>query len=151
MAPATPSSVDRATCYNQHSAASTKKLLKPSIANVSKENMDSIPELPPIVTGVMGGEENTADKSNKKCDDADIDPLTDQTGINPENEVADEFPAPTFLVDVVCPASMFDMEEIIDNPNYVCAVKHLYQSVGNQTSMMSLCIDCNRSAHHFCA
>jgi hypothetical protein len=131
--------------------ASTKKLLnKQAITNVSKEKMTLIPELPPIVMGAMGGEQNTADKSNNKCDDADIDPETNQTDINPANEVAVEFPAPTFLVGV-CPASMFDMEEIIDNPNYVCAAKHLCQSVGNQTSMMSSCINSNHSAHHFCA
>jgi hypothetical protein len=87
--------------------------------------MGSIPELPPIVTCEMGGEQNTADKNNKECDDADINPSTAQTGINPENEVAVEFPAPTLLVDVVRPASMFDMDEIIDDPNYVCAAKHL--------------------------
>jgi hypothetical protein len=83
--------------------------------------MDSILCLPPIITHV-GGEKNTADESNKECDDADINPSTDQTGINPESEVAVEFPAPTILVDGVCPASMFDMDKIIDYPNYVCAL-----------------------------
>jgi hypothetical protein len=149
MAPATPSSIDCATRYNQRNAASAKKLLKQAVANVSKEKMDSIPELPPIVMRVMGGEHNSADESKKECDNADIDPSTDQTGINPENEMAVEFTAPTFLVDVVHPVLMFDKGKIIDDPNYVCAVKHLCQSVGNQTSMMSICIDCKCSAHHF--
>jgi hypothetical protein len=112
--------------------------------------MTPIPELPPIVTRVMGGEKNTADKSNKEFDDGYINPATDQTDINPANEVAVEFPVPTFLVIVVHPPSMFDMDKIIDNPNYVCAAKHFCQSVGDQTSMMSTCINCNRSAHHFC-
>jgi hypothetical protein len=38
--------------------------------------------------------------------------------------------------DVVCPASLFDTEELINNPHYVCAAKHLFQSVGDQTLQM---------------
>jgi hypothetical protein len=60
--------------------------------------MTPILYLPPIVMRVMGGEQNTAGKSNKECDDDYINPATDQTDINPANEVAVEFPAPTFLV-----------------------------------------------------
>jgi hypothetical protein len=150
IAPATPSSVDQATPYNQRSMARAKKLLRQAVANVSKENMTPIPELPPILTCVMGGEQNTTDKSNNKLDDADIDPAIDQMDINPANEAAVELPAPTSLVDVVCPASMFDIDKIIDNPSYFYAAKHLCQSVGNQASMMSICISCNHSGHHFC-
>ncbi len=65
---------------------------------------------------VMSGEQNTADKSNKECDDADIDPATDQMDINPANEVAVEFPAPIFLEDVVCPASIFDVDKLLTIP-----------------------------------
>jgi hypothetical protein len=46
---------------------------------------------------------------------------------------------------------MFDREMVVNNPHFVCAAAHLCQSVGNQTSMMSLCINCNQSTHHFCA
>ncbi len=105
--------------------ASAEKLLKQAVANVSKDQMTPIPELPSIVMHVMGGEQNIADESDNKLGDADINSATNQSDINPENEVAGEFPAPTFLVDVVHPASMFDMDEIFDNPNYVCAAKHL--------------------------
>jgi hypothetical protein len=45
---------------------------------------------------------------------------------------------------------MFDQETVVDDPHFVCTATQLCQSVGNQTSMMSLCINCNRSAHHFC-
>ncbi len=94
---------------------------------------------------------NTDHGSNNKCEDADIYPATDQTDINLANEVAVEFQVLTFLGDVVCPASMFDMDKIIGDPSSVCAAKHMRQSVGDQTSMMSICIHCNRSAYHFCA
>jgi len=47
--------------------------------------------------------------------------------------------------------SMFDRETVVSDPHFVCSATHLCKSVGNQTSMMSLCINCNRSAHHFCA
>ena len=40
---------------------------------------------------------------------------------------------------------------MVDDPHFVCAAAHLCKSVGYQTSMMSLCINCNQSAHHFCA
>ncbi len=48
IALATPSSVNWSTSYNQRSAARAKKQLKQPVANVSKENMTSIPEMPPI-------------------------------------------------------------------------------------------------------
>jgi hypothetical protein len=44
---------------------------------------------------------------------------------------------------------MIDQEMVVNNPHFVCAAAHLCRSVGNQTSMMSLCINCNQSAHHF--
>jgi hypothetical protein len=37
MAPVTSSSINCATCYNQRSRVSTKKLLKQAVANISKE------------------------------------------------------------------------------------------------------------------
>jgi hypothetical protein len=125
MALVTPFSVNCATHYNHCSTTSAKKLLKQAIANVSKEKITLIPELPTIVLCVMGGKQNTDNESNNKCEDADINPATDQMDINSANEVAVEFQARTFLGDVVRPASMFGMDKIIDDFNNICAAKHL--------------------------
>ena len=56
----------------------------------------------------------------------------------------------TELEDLDCLPSMFDGETVINDHNFVCAALELCRSVGNQTSMMSICINCNLSAHHFC-
>ena len=52
---------------------------------------------------------------------------------------------------------MFDREAAVaatktavNDPDYVWAAAHLCQSVGNHTSLMSPCINCNKIAHHFC-
>jgi hypothetical protein len=57
------------------------------------------------------------------------------------------------LGDVVRPASMFDtvVQGIIDDPYFRCAANRLCLSVGNQTSQMCICINCNIPAHLFWA
>jgi hypothetical protein len=57
------------------------------------------------------------------------------------------------LGDVVRPASMFDTDAqgIVDDPYFRCAANRLCRSVGDQTSQMCICIDCNIPAHLFCA
>jgi len=62
------------------------------------------------------------------------------------------------LENSVCLTSMFDREAAVaaavtgvNDPDYVCAATHLCLSVGNHTSLMSPCINCNQIAHHFCA
>jgi hypothetical protein len=57
------------------------------------------------------------------------------------------------LGNIVRPASMFDTDaqEIIDDPYFRCATNQLCRSVGNQTSQMCICINCNIPAHLFCA
>ena len=55
------------------------------------------------------------------------------------------------LENLVSLPSMFDREMVVNDPHFVCAAAHLCRSVGNHTSMISLCINCNQSAHHFCA
>ena len=40
---------------------------------------------------------------------------------------------------------------VVNISHFVCVAANLCWSVGNQTSMMSLCINCNWSTHHFCA
>jgi len=54
--------------------------------------------------------------------------------------------------------SMFDREAAVaaaetavNDPDYVCAAAHLCRSVGDHTSLVSPCINCNQIAHHFCA
>ena len=56
----------------------------------------------------------------------------------------------TELEDLDCLPSMFDGETVINDHNFVCAALELCRSVGNQTSMMSICINCNLSSYHFC-
>jgi hypothetical protein len=46
---------------------------------------------------------------------------------------------------------MFDEEEILDKPYFVCAANCLCCSVGDLMLQMSIFVNCNRSAHHFCA
>ncbi len=47
---------------------------------------------------------------------------------------------------------MFDTEvDKIDDPFFHCAANCLCQSVGDETSQMFICINCNISAHLFCA
>jgi len=62
------------------------------------------------------------------------------------------------LENSVCLTSMFDREAAVaaaetavNDPDYVCVAAHLWQSVGDHTSLMSPCINCNQIAHYFCA
>jgi hypothetical protein len=72
---ATPSSINCTTCYNQRSAASTKKLLKQAIATVSMAIMTPISGLPPFIPCIMGGEEPiTGHGSDNECEEADVNP-----------------------------------------------------------------------------
>jgi hypothetical protein len=53
---------------------------------------------------------------------------------------------------VVRPSSMFDTElDKIDDTFFCCAANRLCRSVGDETSQMLICINCNISAHLFCA
>ena len=57
------------------------------------------------------------------------------------------------LGDVFCPASMFntDAQGIVYDPYFRCAANRLCRSIGDQTSQMCICINCNIPAHLFCA
>jgi hypothetical protein len=47
---------------------------------------------------------------------------------------------------------MFDTElDMIPDPFFHCAANRLCRSVGDETSQMLICINCNISAHLFCA
>ena len=109
-------------------------------------NVDAIfiPALPPI-------QEKDTDKGEEHGTNLLVGGVAEETNVvDATNNVA---PAEvdSKLGDLVCLPSMFDGEKMIDNPNFVCVALKLCQSVGNQTSMMSICINCNLSAHHFCA
>jgi hypothetical protein len=123
MAPATPSSINCVTRYNQRSATSAKKLLKQAIATVSTATITPIPKLPPIVPCVMGGEPITGHGSIIECEEADVNLAAEETDVNLA-AAAVKFEGPA-LRDVVCPDSMFNKEEFIDDPHYVCAAKCL--------------------------
>ena len=70
--------------------------------------------------------------------------LAEETNVDPTEEGPE-------LGDLVCLPSMFNQETVIEDPNFVCAANYLCQSVGNQISIISICINSNLSAHHFCA
>ena len=151
-APATLSSVDRADHLRQCSAE--KLLRQPDFTSVATAiastiaNVDAIfiPALPPI-----------QEKDPDKGEEYGTNSLSGGGGVAEETNVVDETnnvaPAEvdTELGDLVRLPSMFDGEKMIDDPNFVCVALKLCQSVGDQTSMMSICINCNLSAHHFCA
>ncbi len=77
---------------------------------------------------------------------------TNSLGCEVAEETSNVEPAEkgTELGDLVCLPSMFDGETVIKDPNFVCVALKLCRSVGNQTSMMAICINCNLSAHHVC-
>ncbi len=53
---------------------------------------------------------------------------------------------------VVRPSSMFDTKlDNIPDPFFRCTANRLCCSVGNETSQMLICNNCNISAHLFCA
>ena len=53
---------------------------------------------------------------------------------------------------VVQPSLMFDIElDKIDDPFFRCTANRLCQSVGDETSQILICINCNISAHLFWA
>ncbi len=53
---------------------------------------------------------------------------------------------------VVRPSSMFDTKlDKIPDPFFCCPANRLCCSVSNETSQMLICINCNISAHLFCA
>ncbi len=68
--------------------------------------MTSIPELPPIVLRIIGGEPITGHGSINKCEEADVDPSAEERDVNLA-AAAVEFEGPA-LGDFVCPASMFN-------------------------------------------
>ncbi len=153
-APVTPSSIDRANRYNQCSA---EKLFKPPIASVAAVVAIPISELTSIQEHDTDKGEGTIaiilprEVTDTEVTDTNIDKAAEETNthIKPATEETDANGKE--LGDLVRLPSMFNRDVDIDNPDCVCTAKHLCRSIGNQKSMKSLCINCNRSAHHFCA
>ena len=124
LAPSTPSSVDRANRANQRSA---EKLLLQVMTTAAEKTLSPIneiespPALPPFDQRVFGG------------DNVQVGGEVIQT--------------------TVCrPSSMFDTEQDkLPDPFFRCTASRLCRSVGDETSQMLICINCNTSAHLFCA
>ena len=150
-APATPSSVDRASRLSHRSAEKLKQ--QTVIASVSSVFVATpLPELPSIP------EHGTDEGEGHGVRLLDLEVLAESgeetTTIAPagQEETADS------TGDTVRPSSMFDREaavafaeKAVDDPDYVCAAGQFCRSVGDHTSSRSPCVNCNELAHHFCA
>ena len=139
--PVTPSSVDHANCLCQCSA---KNLLRqPAIASVATAITSVATVVAIHITALPSIQEQGTDDGE--------DHGTNSLGREVAEETINVDPAEEGPELVVRLPSMFDQETVIEGPNFVCMALQLCQSVGNQTSMMSICINCNLSTHHFCA
>ena len=139
--PVTPSSVDRANCLCQCSA---KNLLRqPAIASVATA-ITSVATVVAIHIPALSSiqEQGTDDGEDHGTNSLGREVAEETINVDPAEE------GPELVVRL---PSMFDQETVIEGPNFVCMALQLCQSVGNQTSMMSICINCNLSTHHFCA
>jgi hypothetical protein len=162
VAPATPSSVDRASRLSHRSA---EKLKQPVIASISSVFVATpIPELLSIPEhGTDEGEghgERLLDLEvlAESEETTTIAPAereeTEDTGES--TEVESNFPQ---LENSVCLPSMLNREAAVafaetavNDPDYVCVAGQLCRSVGDHTSSRSPpCVNCNQIAHHFCA
>ena len=145
-APATPSSVDHANRLYQRSA---EKLLKqPAIASVATVVAIPIPERSSIQEhDTDKGEDHGTNLLDREvAEETTFDPADEETDADltatdkgDKTRVKSNLPR---LINLVCLPSM-DQETVVDDPNFVFAAAHLCKSVGDQTSMMSLCINCN--------
>ena len=146
-APATPSSVDRASRLSHRSV---EKLKQPVITSISSVFIATpIPELPSIPEhhGTDEGESH-----GEKLLDLEVLAESEET-----TTIAPAEQEETEDTGVRLP-SMFDQEAAVtfaetavNDPDYVCPAGQLCQSVGDHTSLRSPCINCNQLAHHFCA
>jgi hypothetical protein len=151
-APATPSSVDRASRLSHRSAEKLKK--QPVIASVSSVFVATpLPELPSIP------EHGTDEGEGHGVRLLDLEVLAESgeetTTIAPAGQ---EETADSSTGDTVRPSSIFDREAAVvfaetavDDPDYVCAAGQFCRSVGDHTSSRSPCVNCNELAHHSCA
>jgi hypothetical protein len=146
-APATPSSVDRASRLSHRSV---EKLKQPVIASISSVFVATpIPKLPSIPEhhGTDEGESHGEKLLNLEV----LAESEETTTIAPAEQEETEDTG-------VRLPSMFDREAAVafaetavNDPDYVCPAGQLCQSVGDHTSLRSPCINCNQLAHHFCA
>ena len=148
VAPATPSSVNRASRLSHRSA---EKLKQPVIASISSVCIATpIPELTSIPEHDHGTDEGEG--HGGKLLELEILPESEEmTTIAPAEQEETEDTC-------VRLPSMFDREAevafaeaAVNDPYYVCAAGKLCQSVGDHTSLRSPCINCDTLAHHFCA
>jgi hypothetical protein len=147
-APATPSSVDRASRLSHRSAEKLKQ--PPVIASISSAVIATpIPELPSkpehgTDEGEVLGEKVLNLEVLAESEEMTIVAPTEQE----DTEDTGESVHLTSIFDRE--AAVAAVETAVNNPDYVCAVAHLCRSVGNHTSLMFPCINCNQIAHHFC-
>jgi hypothetical protein len=146
-APATPSSADRANRLYQRSA---KKFLKqPAITYVSTVSVIPITKLQLIPEqDTDEGEDNDAKLLDREVlpeesEEATVVPPAGQEETEDTGETAVVESNLPQLENLVCLPSMFDRETVVNDPHFVCTAAHLCRSVGDQTSMMSICINCN--------
>ena len=149
-APATPSSTDRAESLGQRSA---KKLLRqPNFASVATAIASTVANVDAIfIPALLLIQEKDTDEGEEHGTNSLGGGVAEDTNVVDETTNVAPAEVDKELGDLVCLPSMFNGERMIDDPHFVCAALKLCQSVGNQTSMMSICINCNLSAHHFCA
>jgi hypothetical protein len=142
-APATPFSVDRANRLYQRS---TEKLLQqPAITSISTVSVIPITKLRLIPEqDTDEGEDNGAKLLNREVlpeesEEATVVPPAGQEETEDTRETAVVESNLPRLENLVCLPSMFDRETVVNYPHFVCAAAQLCRSVGDQTSMMSLC------------
>ena len=154
--PATPSSVERAHRLLQRSAmkqvdvrlrASTlSPVFELPVATIPElsptveilELPATVPELPPTVEQVAGGEHVGGGGSGKK--DGGSMPRDDLL-LNQDTD-------PSTPLSKSVQGKTHDDK---DDPYYRCAAHRLCLSMGDQTSQLLMCINCNQPLHLFCA
>ena len=161
-APATPSSVDRAS---RLSYRSVKKLRKQSVIASISSVIIATP-IPKLLSIPEHGTDKGEGCGEKVLDLEVLAESEEKTTIAPAEQDETEDTGETTVVESnlprleysVCLTSMLDREVVVaaaemavNDPDYVCAATHLCRSVGDHTSLMSPCINCNQNAHHFCA
>jgi hypothetical protein len=148
-APATPSSVNGAQCLRQRSAE--KLLRQPDFASIATAIASTVANVDAIfIPALLLIQEKDTDEGEEHGTNSLGGGVAEDTNVVDETTNVAPAEVDKELGDLVCLPSMFNGERMIDDPHFVCAALKLCQSVGNQTSMMSICINCNLSAHHFC-